>query len=123
MGKLNFENLEPNRNGILVGNNSIIVYGYNLKRKIQTFFDEKENLTCRVRGIDMPNGHHYLINEEDIEYIKSSRENEWILKIKRAYLVVKYNEKKRIVCGNEVSRKKDPVLLEDISKKIDETFQ
>ncbi len=118
MEKLNFENLEPDRNGIIVGNESIVVYGYNIERGIQTLFDEKENLTCRVRGYDMPDGNHYLINEDDIEYIESNCGDDYTCIAKRAYLVVKYNEKKRVAFGKEVSRDKNPALLDDISKEL-----
>lgn len=118
MKELEFENLEPNRNGIIVRDKDIVVYGYNVKRGIQTFFDEKENLTCRVRGIDMPNGNHYLINEDDIEYIKSTCGDEYMCRAKRIYLVVKYNEKKKIVCGKEILRDQNPTLLDDICKKL-----
>lgn len=117
MEKLNFENLEPNRDGIMVGDRCMVVRGYSIKRGIQTFFDEKEDLTSRVRGVDMPDGNHYLINEDDVEYIKSTC-GEYICKTKRIYIVVKYNEKKRVVFGKEISHDQNPKLFDDICKKL-----
>ncbi|MEK6914903.1 MAG: hypothetical protein AABW83_04595 [Nanoarchaeota archaeon] len=113
MKKFNLENLEPSRNGIEVRDKSITVHGYSLERGIQTFFDSEEMITDRIRGVNLDNN-HYLINEDDINYQKLIDDKKLVCKANKVYIVIKYDEKRKIVYGNEILYEENPKLIDKV---------
>jgi hypothetical protein len=101
MGKIDLDNLEPERKGITILERGIKVEGYNKERGIQTFFDGEEIQTSRVRGVNIDNK-HYMVNEDDYDYGISILECPDLSPARRVYRLDVYNRQKAIAYGSEI---------------------
>ncbi len=107
------EDFEPNRTGITIDGRTITVQGYNKVAGFQTFFDGKENVTSRVRGIDILD-EHYLVLENDIDYQRQIPDHEDVSGVRKVYVLTDYNLTKSVAVGSEISHNHSPELLDNI---------